>query len=83
VTCVPTLKRIKNTDSQTKQHGAQGRMANIKDCFSCSQPELITGKNIILIDDVSTSGATLLEATKTLRVYHPRHIVGLVIAKVD
>jgi predicted amidophosphoribosyltransferase len=58
-------------------------MANIKDCFSCSQPELITGKNIILIDDVSTSGATLLEATKTLRAHHPRHIIGLVIAKVD
>ncbi len=83
IPCISLLKRTRYTESQTKQKGAQGRYTNIHDCFSCIDQENISGKNILLIDDVTTSGATLREATQTLRKYHPRHIVGLVIAKVD
>ncbi len=83
IPCMQTLQRIRNTPSQTKQKGSLGRYKNIQDCFSSVDPKNIQGKNIILVDDVSTSGATLREATKILRTYHPHHIVGLVIAKVE
>lgn len=75
------LKRIKNTDSQAKQKSHSGREENVRDCFKPIDPEKIKGKNFILIDDVSTSGATISEAVKTLKENGARKIVALVVAK--
>lgn len=41
----------------------------------------IRGANIVVIDDVSTTGATLSNAIKTLRSYGANNIYGLCIAK--
>jgi ComF family protein len=43
------------------------RMENIKGSFSVTQKEEIKGKNILLIDDVLTSGATCSEAACVLK----------------
>ncbi|SDZ80489.1 pyrimidine operon attenuation protein / uracil phosphoribosyltransferase [Arachidicoccus rhizosphaerae] len=43
-----------------------------------SEPMDFNQKNIIIIDDVSNSGKTLLYATKPLLEYHPRRIQTLV-----
>ena len=42
------------------------RLQNIKGCFSVSNHEKIKGSNIILIDDVITTGATMNEASRIL-----------------
>lgn len=83
IPCVSLLKRTRYTESQTKQKGYTERHKNIQHCFVCIDSKNIAGKNIILVDDVCTSGATLYEATKTIRLHHPRHVIGLVIAKVE
>src|SRR3989344_3736253 len=60
------LTKIKDTRSQTKSESRAARLKNLKDCF-VADTAAVSGRNIILIDDVATTGATLEEARKTLR----------------
>lgn len=62
---VSSLKRTRATSSQeglSKNH----RQENLKDAFQVTHPTRIYKKNILLIDDVITTGATLNSATSTL-----------------
>jgi competence protein ComFC len=61
-----SLLRHRHTKTQADL-AWQERLENVKDSFSVSQPETIAGKNILLIDDVLTTGATASEATKALK----------------
>lgn len=52
------LRRNSYTDSQTSK-GRWSRWENVGNVFSARLPEQIRGKNIIITDDVVTTGATL------------------------
>lgn len=56
------------------------RSTNLADAFMVLDPEIINERNIILIDDVSTSGSTLEVAARVLKNSSAREIVGLVLA---
>jgi len=43
----------------------EGRKRNIKDAFECA--DKLNGENLLLIDDVFTTGSTMLECAKTLK----------------
>ena len=60
------LKRIKFTPTQT-QKNREERLKNITSAFICSQPQKIRGKNIVLIDDVLTTGSTANECCKQMK----------------
>lgn len=55
-------------------------MKNLVGTFEVQNPEKIRGRNIILIDDVTTTGATLKEAKKVLRASGARKIIGVTLA---
>jgi ComF family protein len=74
------LKRKRNTQSQTKLKEKE-RRKNIKNVFICLQPEIIKNKNIILFDDILTTGSTLKEAARALKKAGAKTITGLVLAK--
>jgi ComF family protein len=57
------------------------RSENIKDAFELLPKNKIKGKTILLVDDVTTSGATLNEAAKILRQAGAKEIWGVVIAQ--
>ncbi len=59
-------KRVKNTSSQTKLDSAE-RSKNMQDAFSIRKPKGVVGKSIIIIDDVITTGITVLELAKKLK----------------
>ena len=56
------------------------RKKNITDCFAW-QGKNLQNKNILLIDDVVTTGSTLNECAKVLKQNGAGKIYGLVIAK--
>ncbi|MCK5106289.1 MAG: ComF family protein [Elusimicrobiales bacterium] len=74
------ITRTKNTASQTTLNKEE-RKTNISNAFSISKPELIKGKNIILIDDVATTGNTLEELAKTLKKAGARKVAAFTLAR--
>ena len=60
------LWRVKATSPQATMTRME-RALNIKGAFEVNRPELVAGKNILLVDDVFTTGATVNEATKILK----------------
>lgn len=75
------LTRIKNTPSQTEQKDYREREKNMRGAFHITNPEEFKQKNIILVDDVCTSGATLAEAARVLRASGARRIIAAVVAR--
>jgi len=73
------LIRIKHKKPQAKLNEIH-RLENIKGCFSW-QGENLNKKNIILVDDVVTTGATLNECAKILKANGAGEVWGLVVAK--
>ena len=78
---VGALKRAKNNKPQAKSKNSEERNKNVEGIFKIINPDLIRGKNIILIDDVFTSGATINEAVKILKQSGVKRIITLVLAK--
>jgi ComF family protein len=60
------LLRVKDTESQAKKTRAE-RAKSIKGAFQVNRPERVAGRDILLVDDVLTTGATANEAAKTLK----------------
>lgn len=74
------LERKRDTKSQTKLKEKE-RRKNIKNAFVCIQPEIIKNKNIILFDDILTTGSTIREAARALKKAGAKEIIGLILAK--
>jgi len=60
------LLKTKETLPQMEIKERKKRINNIAGSFSVPRPENIRGKTVLVIDDVSTTGATLLEAKRSL-----------------
>ena len=75
------LVKAKDTKSQTKAKDYEERKEFVKDSFEIKYPERIKGKNIILVDDIYTSGATMKEAVRVLKTAGVGKIIGFVVAK--
>jgi len=73
------LIRIKHKQAQAKL-GEADRKNNLQGCFAW-RGEKLTGQNIIIIDDVTTTGSTLNECAKIVKEVGAGEIWGLVVAK--
>lgn len=78
------LIKIKGDVHQAHLSNRKERLENIIDSFFIKEnkqnPEIIKNKNIILIDDVTTTGATLEEAKKTLKKAGARKVIAFTLA---
>jgi ComF family protein len=75
------LRRQKFTLTQTGLNKAE-RKQNINGAFEISDKKIIAGKNIILVDDVYTTGATINECAKTLIKAGAQKVTVLTLARV-
>jgi competence protein ComFC len=57
------------------------RLENVKDAFAVTRPEIVKGKNILLIDDVSTTGSTLEACAIALKSARAKKVKALTIAR--
>lgn len=70
----PVLQRVRETPPQVSLD-RQHRLHNIKNVFAVDERLLatLTGKTLIILDDVVTTGATLNEARASLAPHLPAH----------
>jgi ComF family protein len=79
VPCINALKRVKNTKQQALMKSREERIENIRDAFcvktkknknskTLNDEDLdLRGKNVLLVDDVFTTGSNMKECCKVLK----------------
>lgn len=66
------ITRAIPNESQTHQKNRLERMGNVEGIFEVRQEKALEGKHVLLVDDVLTTGATLISCASVLR-----HIEGI------
>jgi ComF family protein len=64
--CAGVLERRRDTASQIGLTSHQ-RRENLRGAFAVAQPELVKGREVLVVDDVYTTGATVSECARVLR----------------
>jgi len=81
------ILRKKNTPAQMKIKNYQQRQKNLEEAFvlnpklSPSELNFIKRKNILIVDDVCTTGSTIFNCAKILKTLSPRSISAVVLAR--
>jgi ComF family protein len=75
-----SLKRIRYTKPQTGL-GSKERKRNVRKAFGVSSREAVKGREVLLVDDVATTGSTLNECARTLKRAGCRQVFCLVLAR--
>ncbi len=76
------LIRTKNTKKQFAKNRAD-RFANLSNAFKVVNVEKLRDRKIILVDDITTSGATFIEATQQLKLCGASSVGCIALAKKD
>ncbi len=80
IAATSALARLRETAVQARAMSAAQRATNVRGAFHVPDPEQIRRANVLLIDDVLTTGATLTEAARALRRAGARNIYALTLA---
>lgn len=75
------LRRVRATCSQTDLPAAK-RHANVRDAFAPVQRVAVRDRIVVVVDDVSTTGATLEACARVLRAAGAREVRALTVARV-
>ena len=75
----PVLKRTKDTKPQ-KELAGEKRIENTKGLFAVRKNADLRGRKFLLLDDVCTTGSTLLSAGKALKDAGAAHVIYLSIS---
>jgi ComF family protein len=71
----PTTPQVRLTPKQREE--------NVKGAFAVARPNFIDGRNILLIDDVTTTGSTLRECSKVLKKAGASKVYALTVARAE
>lgn len=74
------LLRTRNTKSQTTQSAA-GRITNVAGAFEIKEGADISGRRIAIVDDIITTGATILECASVLEAAGAAEVIFVCFAK--
>ena len=77
----PTLEKIRTTGVQSHLSSATERRANVKGAYRALPGLDLTGKRVVLVDDVFTTGSTMTECAACLRAAGAEAVTGLTLAR--
>lgn len=77
---IGALERVRHTTTQT-HFDRDHRMQNLRNAFRMRQNARVSGKNLLLVDDIFTTGSTLDECARTLLAAGAQSICALTVAR--
>ncbi len=79
---IPMERMLLRKRETTAQYGlsAEERRENVQGAFSLAEGICVTGRDILLVDDIMTTGATLSACAEVLRRGGAARVYGLVLA---
>ena len=82
--CVPmasTLNKVRHTPAQSRQDDPRTRRINVLDAYQALPDNDLSGKCVLLCDDVVTTGATLEECARMLRMAGAKEVYAAALAR--
>ena len=80
VKIIQDLVRIRRTKKQPAMASAAARAANVAGAFAVRSDHRYAGRNVCLVDDIKTTGATLNECARTLKEAGAAKVFAVVLA---
>ena len=83
ISYIDVLKRVHNTEKQSNL-SKHARQRNLQNAFAIKNNrviKLIEGKNILIIDDIFTTGTTINECSKILKFHGANKVYSLTLAR--
>ena len=74
------ITKIRHTESQTKATSRSERLENLRNSMRVASASPISGKCVVLLDDVTTTGATFAEARHALKEAGAKKIICVALA---
>lgn len=78
---VITLQKLVDTPRQSSLTDAYQRRANVLGVYEAVDPERFHTRRILLVDDIYTTGSTMNEAARTLRLAGAAEVLGITLAR--
>lgn len=76
------LSKVRHTRTQVGL-SARERRANVQDAFAVLQTQRVAGRTVVIVDDVTTTGSTVLAVARPMRAAGVAQLYGLTLARAD
>ena len=83
VPVVTPVARVRDTATQADLRAMNQRADNLRGAFAVTDAAAIRGRRLVVVDDVSTTGATLSSLGKALRAARPAELSAIVLCVAD
>jgi ComF family protein len=77
---VPALQRIRDTKAQFDLPRSE-RIKNVAAAFKIVDPRAVYNKRVLLLDDIYTTGATIAECSKALKIAGAKRVEVLTLSR--
>lgn len=64
--CEAMLEKVRDTQQQSRLQSPEERRSNVRNAFSLKRGARVEGRNILLIDDIITTGSTMESCSRVL-----------------
>lgn len=79
----PKLITLNRATSDLRHLSKADRQRELTNAFTVTQPDMVKGLSVMIVDDITTHGTTLKEIGRTLHEAGAREVAGLVLAHTE
>lgn len=81
ISCAPLLRKKRDNPAQSGAGSTEKRRANVLGVYAPAEGAAISGRRVLIVDDIVTTGATLSECAKVLKGAGAAEVYAAAIAR--